>query len=296
MESLTTVFGQQRANWQNANPYVVIRHGILSDDIPFKGLAKFIQTKFPNAIMDNQPYTWTDSVVLNGTGLAKALLAEPRAGSRPLVLIGHSMGGLVCRVANLLLRNPSLISGNRQIFQNYCDGDRNAFSTLLGLGLNQHAARNVNLLVTIGTPNSGTMLKAQISTLADVLSKILSVKFASLKDLNTPRLFQLLQYFSVDTPTLSISGSGWNRFNKSSTPPIFWASHAAASFNLPNDMIVEDRSVDLAQSILPSELLSHPSAKYLHVRMYRDCTDVIHTTMYDHAEVRNLLIDCMARI
>jgi hypothetical protein len=30
--------------------------------------------------------------------------------------------------------------------------------------------------------------------------------------------------------------------------------------------------------------------------MYRDCTDVIHTTMYDHAEVRNLLIDCMARI
>jgi pimeloyl-ACP methyl ester carboxylesterase len=296
MDSLTTVFGQQRANWQNANPYVVIRHGILSDDTPFQGLAKFIQTKFPNAIIDNQRYTWTDSVVLNGTRLAKALLAEPNAANRALVLIGHSMGGLVCRVANLLLRDPSLISGNRQVFQNYCDGDRNAFSTLLGLGLNQHAARNVNLLVTIGTPNSGAMLKAQISALADVLRKVLSVKFASLKDMNTARLFQLLQYFTVDTPTLSISGSGWNRFKKSSTPPIFWAPHAAASFNFPNDMIVEDRSFDLAQSILPSELLSHPAAKYLHVRMYRDCTDVIHTTMYDHEEVRNLLIDCMARI
>jgi pimeloyl-ACP methyl ester carboxylesterase len=296
MESLTTVFGPQHANWQNANPYVVIRHGILSDDTPFQGLAKLIQTKFPNAVVDNQRYTWTDSVVLNGARLAKAILAEPRTVNRPLVLIGHSMGGLVCRVANLLVRDPSLISGNRQIFQNYCDGDRNAFNTLLGLGFDKHTARSVSLLVTIGTPNSGAMLKAQISALADVLRRVLSIKFPSLKDLNTPRLFQLLQYFAVDTPTLSISGSGWSRFKKSSTPPVFWFPHAAASFNLPNDMIVEDRSVDLAQSILPNELLSHPSAKYLHVRMYRDCTDVIHTTMYNHPELRNLLIDCMARV
>ena len=70
MESLTTVFGPQHANWQNANPYVVIRHGILSDDTPFQGLAKLIQTKFPNAVVDNQRYTWTDSVVLNGARLA----------------------------------------------------------------------------------------------------------------------------------------------------------------------------------------------------------------------------------
>jgi pimeloyl-ACP methyl ester carboxylesterase len=296
MESPTTVFGDQRPNWQNANFYVVIRHGILSDDVPFRDLAKFIQTKFPNATIDNQRYTWTDSVVLNGARLAKALLDEPRAANRPLILIGHSMGGLVCRVANLLLRDPGLISGNRQIFQNYCDGERNAFSTLLGLGLNQHAARNVNLLVAIGTPNSGAMLKAQINALADVLGKVLAVKFPSLRDLNTARLFQLLQYFTVDTSALSISGSGWNRFKKSANVPIFWVPHAAASFNLPNDMIVEDRSVDLAQSILPNELLSHPAVKYLHVRMYRDCTDVIHTTMYNHAELRNLLIDCMARV
>jgi len=49
------------------------------------------------------------------------------------------MGGLVCRVANLLLREPGVISGNRQIFQNYCDDDRNAFTTLLGLGLHPWA-------------------------------------------------------------------------------------------------------------------------------------------------------------
>jgi pimeloyl-ACP methyl ester carboxylesterase len=296
MDSPDTIFGPYRASWQQWNPYVVIRHGIISDDTPFQSLANFIQTKFPNAIIDNQRYPWTDSVALNGARLAKALHTSHTADERPVVLIGHSMGGLVCRVANLLLRDPGVISGNRQIFQNYFDDDRNALTTLLGLGLQRYSPMRVNLLVTIGTPNSGAMLKAQLSALADLLRKVISVKFPSLKDLNTARLFQLLQYFAVDTPTLSISGSGWNRFKKSSTPPVFWVPHAAASFNLPNDMIVEDRSVDLSQSILPNELLSHPAAKYLHLRMYRDCTDVIHTTMYNHAELRSLLVDCMARV
>ena len=296
MDSADTIFGSHRANWEAWNPYVVIRHGIMSDDTPFQDLAKFIQTKFPKAIIDNQRYPWTDSVVLNGARLARALQTSHVADERPLVFVGHSMGGLVCRVANLLLREPGVISGNRQIFQNYCDDDRNAFTTLLGLGLQRYPPMRVHLLVTIGTPNSGAMLKAQLGALADVLGKVISVKFPSLKDLNTARLFHLLQYFAVDTPTLSISGSGWNRFNKSSAPPVFWVPNAAASFSLPNDMIVEDRSVDLSQSILPNEVLSHPAARYLHLRAYRDCTDVIHTTMYNHVEVRNLLIDCMARV
>ena len=42
----------------------------MSDDTPFQSLANFIQTKFPNAIIDNQRYPWTDSVVLNGAGQA----------------------------------------------------------------------------------------------------------------------------------------------------------------------------------------------------------------------------------
>src|SRR6266404_8014884 len=95
---------------------------------------------------------------------------------------------------------------------------------------------------------------------------------------------------------LSISGSGWNRFKKAPTPAIFWGPHLAASLHLPNDMIVEDRSVDLSQSILQDELLSHPSEKYLHVRVYRDCTDVIHATMYNHGKIRDILVHCVTQI
>jgi pimeloyl-ACP methyl ester carboxylesterase len=290
-----TAFGPQRKNWPSWNPFVVVRHGILSSDVPFQGLSKFIESKFPTAIVDNQKYTWTDSVVLNGARLAKAILDHPDAKGRPVILIGHSMGGLVCRVANLLLTQPGLIPQNRLIFQNYCDGDGNDFEALIGLGLDRNEARTINLVVTLGTPNSGAMLKAQLSALGDLVGKALAFKFTSLKDLNTARLFQLLQYFSVSTPTLSISGSGWNRFKKAPAGPIFWAPHLAARLQLPNDMIVEDRSVDLAQSILPNEVLSAPARKYLHVRLYTDCIDVIHTTIYDHWKVKDILIDCMAR-
>jgi pimeloyl-ACP methyl ester carboxylesterase len=295
MNSIETVFGAQRTNWQSWDPFVVVRHGIMSDDVPFQDLYNFIQSKFKNAIIDNQPYKWTDSVVLNGARLAKAIVAHPRAKGRPIVLIGHSMGGLVCRVANLLLAQPGLISKNRLIFQNYCDGDGNDFETLLGMGLDRNAPRGVSLVVTLGTPNSGAMLKAQVNALGDLLGRVASFKYPSLKDLNTARLFRLLQYFSVNTPMLSISGSGWNRFKKAPTPAMFWAPHLASSLHLPNDMIVEDRSVDLAQSILPNEVLSATNAKYLHVRLYRDCTDVIHTTIYNHGAVKDVLIDCMSR-
>ena len=91
-------------------------------------------------------------------------------------------------------------------------------------------------------------------------------------------------------------GIGVESFQESSNTAIFWGPHLAASLHLPNDMIVEDRSVDLSQSILQDELLSHPSEKYLHVRVYRDCTDVIHATMYNHGKIRDILVDCMSRV
>src|SRR5580704_3224022 len=145
MDSMQTVFGPQRQNWKSWNPYVVVRHGILSSDEPFRELSTYIKTIFPNVIVDNQKYTWTDSVVLNGARLAKSLFTNPDAMSRPLVLVGHSMGGLVCRVASLLLTQSMLISPNRGIFLNYYNQKQSDLDALLGLGLEQHQQRSVNL-------------------------------------------------------------------------------------------------------------------------------------------------------
>jgi len=64
---------------------------------------------------------------------------------------------------------------------------------------------------------------------------------------------------------------------------------------MPNDLIVEDRSVDLHQSILPNEAVHYGAAKYLHAHCYVDCTDVWHSNIYDQPKVRELLIDCLER-
>jgi pimeloyl-ACP methyl ester carboxylesterase len=303
MDTMTTIFGAKRSDAKEWNPYVVVRHGILSSEQPFQSLAQFIKKEFPKAIVDNQTYRWTDSVVLNGARIAKSVQDSSEATNRPVVLIGHSMGGLVCRVAGLLLSEPDLIVRDRHIFLNYYNQNYDDLKALSALRLDQQKAHRPNLVVTLGTPNSGAMLKGQISALGDLLGKALAVKFGSLDDLNTARLFRLFQYFSSGVPTLSISGSGWSRMSKAKTDPIFWAPHLAARLHLPNDMIVEDRSVDLAQSIFPNEVLAaNPPKglpnylpKYLHVRVYEDCTEVTHTTMYDNGRVRDVLIDAMER-
>lgn len=72
-------------------------------------------------------------------------------------------------------------------------------------------------------------------------------------------------------------------------------AHLAGRLHLPNDMIVEDRSVDLAQSVLKYEILSAAEAKYLHLRLYRDCVDVVHDNIYDHGKVRDIVVDCITR-
>lgn len=295
MQTLTTVFGPPRRNPKTWDPVIVVRHGILSDDRPFQKLSNLLAVKFPNATINNQKYDWKDSVVMNGTRLAEVILGDPSIVGRPLVLIGHSMGGLICRVANLILSEPDVIEQNLPLFKNYCVLDKGDLQTLRSFALLGKKPRSVNLIVTLATPNSGAMLWAQINSFASIVKRPFSSHVTSMNDLMTERLFRLLQYFSVDTPTLSISGSGWNRYGKAPAGIMLSLAHLAGRLHLPNDMIVEDRSVDLAQSILQNEILSVAQAKYLHLRLYRDCVDVVHDNIYDHGKVQDIVVDCITR-
>jgi hypothetical protein len=295
MQNLTTVFGPPQRIAKTWDPVIVVRHGILSDDRPFQNLSNFLAAKFPSATIDNQKYDWKDSVVMNGTRLADAILGDLSIEGRPLVLIGHSMGGLICRVANLILSEPDVIEQNLPLFTNYCVLDKGDLQTLRSFALLGKSPRPVNLIVTLATPNSGAMLWAQINSFASIVKRPFSSHVTSMNDLMTDRLFRLLQHFEVTTPALSISGSGWNRYGKAPAGVMLSLAHLAGRLHLPNDMIVEDRSVDLAQSILKNEILSAAHAKYLHLRLYRDCVDVVHDNIYDHGKVRDIVVDCITR-
>jgi hypothetical protein len=107
-------------------------------------------------------------------------------------------------------------------------------------------------------------------------------------------LFRVLQRFRTDTPTLSVSGSAHNRFSKK-RPALGVLVGLAGKLALPNDGLVEDRSVDLKASILPNEICQMGTSKYLHLREYSDCTDVEHSSIYDEVAVYDALVAFIQR-
>jgi hypothetical protein len=286
--AIDATFGNARMRSDYSDCVIVVRHGFNSDHRPFIKLSNRLLGHFTGTIVDNADYAWTKPVIENGVQLALDILNDYE-DSQPLCLIGHSMGGLVCRVANVALTRTVE-------FQNYMTalsiaGGPSYLDPVKKLvaGLRR---REVSGLVTLATPNSATLTYGQLagwmkmSTVATTLG--FPNKTASFVDLTTDRLFRVLQSFRADTPTLSVSGSAHNRFAKK-RPALGVLVGVAGKLALPNDGLVEDRSVDLKDSILPNEICHMGTAKYLHLREYSDCTDVTHSSIYDEVAVYDAL-------
>lgn len=295
---LETTFGKVRPNAFQWDPLIFIRHGICSNNVPFKPLELYLNSKFTNSVPDNSSYDWRDSVLVNGARLAHQVLKI--AGDRPLVLIGHSMGGLLCRVANVIFEDPNLFDVLTSNLANQLGYKGNDIAEIKKFRFQDvKKMPKPNVIVTLATPNSGAMLHGQISGIPALLK--LAAHFfpptnlESVADLTTDRLFRFLEQFAVSTPVLSISGSKGNRFARASGTISNWLGNKGIRINLPNDLVVEDQSVDLHYSILPNEITHHRKAKYLHARGYTDCTDVWHSNIYDDWNVRDLLVDCLQR-
>ena len=295
---LEGTYGQIRANSLQWNPAIFIRHGICSSKAPFQPLEQYLASTFKNAILDNESYDWRDSVLLNGARLADHVIKT--AGDRPVVLIGHSMGGLLCRVANAIFHDPAQFDHLATTLASqlgYRVGDLSEIRNF-GFGFPKAMPRP-NLVVMLATPNSGAMLHGQISGIPALLKLAAHLfpptNLESVADLTTDRLFRFLENFSVTGAGLSVSGSKGNRFARASGTIASWLGSKGVRINMPNDLVVEDQSVDLHSSILPNEIIHFGKAKYLHARCYTDCTDVWHSNIYDDWNVRKLLADCLQR-
>ena len=292
--AIDATFGNALPRSDYSDCVIVVRHGFKSDHRPLVNISNQLRGSFTGAVVDNEDYTWTKPVLENGVELALRILNEYE-DSQPLCLIGHSMGGLVCRVANLAVTRPVE-------FQNYMAALRIAggpsYLDPVQKLVAQLRQRAVSGLVTLATPNSATLTYGQIagwmkmSTVATTLG--FPNKTASFVDLTTDRLFRVLQSFRTDTPTLSVSGSAHNRFSKR-RPALGVLVGLAGKLALPNDGLVEDRSVDLRDSILPNEICHMGASKYLHLREYSDCTDVEHSSIYDEAAVYDALVAFIQR-
>jgi hypothetical protein len=137
------------------------------------------------------------------------------------------------------------------------------------------------------------MLQGQVSFLASLIQAGLNLfpptRASSIADLTSDRLFQFLKNFSSNCPALTISGSRWNRFSLGSGQLSSFLQTSGLQLEMPHDSVVEDRSVDLASSILPNEITHFGAGPCLHLRAYESCTDVHHTNIYDDPVVRDYL-------
>ena len=77
----------------------------------FCSLKAALEKRFLGAKVDNTSYPWKDHVILNGLQTAVDVVESKDDGKLPLILLGHSMGGLVCRVANLALTQTNSVQG-----------------------------------------------------------------------------------------------------------------------------------------------------------------------------------------
>jgi len=287
MIDLEPVFGPKVRDQKTWNPVIIIRHGILSSLTPFQPLASWLQTQFPAAVVDNHSYNWKDAILLNGALLAEHIQTN-YPSERELILIGHSMGGLVCRIAACFLSGNAFQSSSA-LANGYRPADVQRVSNL------HFKKRCVNGLVTLATPNSGAMLGGQVGLLMGVVRRFVNMTHQGIQDLTNPRLFRILQGYKVTTKVLTISGSNFNRFSQVSGTLASWLKHGGIRLDLPHDRVVEDRSVNLQESILPNEILHQGASVCKHLRAYENCTEITHTNIYDDPVVQEYISDFICR-
>lgn len=273
--------------------HIYVVHGIRSNAENVEGLRKHLGAGAASATADN--YDWRQSVLKSGLDLAARVL---RQTEEETLLVGHSQGGLVCRVAAAALSDwTGLATGVENLA---VAGPKYKSDAIKALdAFKRSVARGPRLVgvVTLATPNSGAFTFGQLSIGARAVSYGMRYLYSAvnhdhLMDLTTDRLFRILQYARVENvPYLSISGSYANRHRGLSTQdladlPIL--DRLGVHLDLPNDNVVEDCSVDMREAVLPTEI-ARIDDQYTHIRLFTNCGDVTHSGIHETPEVHRRL-------
>jgi hypothetical protein len=246
-------------------------------------------------VPNNEDSDWTAPVLQSGLRLADKVLAVfNEEQPRRVILVGHSQGGLLCRIAAMaicgLVHAPAEVPAAFNVWM------RN----------NRQRAMQVSPylrgVIMLATPNSGAFTFGQLSVGGRLLLKSMTavanlLGVRDVAELTTDRLFRSFQHFRVPRVRyLSISGSAVNRYSKIShddLSEIPFISRLGIHLEKPNDGVVEDCSVDLHEASLPPEIYNMEE-QYEHVRVYRDCIDVSHTNIHENETIVDIIRDRIA--
>jgi hypothetical protein len=291
------------------NTLVYIRHGIFSNHTNMSALEATVKGILLGCSIDNTSYSWSDPVLQSGIRLARLVVqAVQKKGSiQKILFIGHSQGGLVCRVAVTALCDPKrlldVLRARNAVNEPYYNIPIKELAYLQSDIVTLGIKTRMKGIATLATPNAGAFTFGQLAIQAQ-LAFFAAKKMAALAgwsnfdELTTDKLFRILQETKVDTiKYLSISGSGVNRYSSVSSRSLSQVpgiKHLGLYMELPNDLVVEDSSVDLSKAPMPSEV-ADLAQQYIHIRSYTNCTDVSHTGIHHHSTVNALLDEHLSR-
>jgi pimeloyl-ACP methyl ester carboxylesterase len=285
---------------------IVLRHGINSSPESMEFLREWLERvegSEPQPEMNNEAYAWKRPVLEQGIAFARRIIELYRPEKhRRIILIGHSQGGLLCRVAAVLLAGRSTVVGHGLSAVNASAFGRDV-AQLLATWTSDDRTNATRVapalagLVMLATPNAGAFTFGQLSLLgrlsaAGLRGLVSPFGVRDLPDLMTDRLPRLLQHYRVGSiKYVSISGSAVSRYSGlqyEDLADLPYLGRLGVRLELPNDSVVEDVSVDLANGPLPCEI-EDLAAQYEHVRAYIDCTAVAHTSIHSAPEVAELV-------
>ena len=282
-------------------------HGVRSDAAHMSELETGLRgalaktQKAVQAAVHNRGYEWQRPAIHAALDEVGKLFRHK--GDDPLVLVGHSQGGLVCRLLAACICEPDSLESGLNGQSIYLAGEVSAWRhRLRGLVTDpqrKQLQKRLRGVVMLATPNNGALTFGQLSLIGRAVSigartGLSMLSQANWDDLATDRLFQVLQHVSVKSiKYLSVSASGISRFsplNQGDFALIPYVERLGVNLDLPNDRFVEDISVDLNEATWKPEI-ADLDRQYEHVKWYVGCGAQTHSTIHESSAVHEVVAD-----